>query len=82
MGTSDVQGLEAREMTHGEGVRKTNLLANWRILAVTLYIGMSLFEYGYDKGAIAGFQAMPGFLMVFGSQAPDGSWAIEVGIRP
>lgn len=82
MGTSDVQGLEAREMTHGEGVRKTNLLANWRILAVTLYIGMSLFEYGYDKGAIAGFQAMPGFLMVFGYQAPDGSWAIEVGIRP
>lgn len=27
-----------------EGVRDTSLLGNWRILLVTLYIGMSLFE--------------------------------------
>jgi hypothetical protein len=41
---------------------------------------MSLFEYGYDKGAIAGFQAMPGFLQVFGYQTATGAWAIKVGI--
>jgi hypothetical protein len=60
------------------GVRKTTLRANWRILAVTLYMGMSLFEYGFDKGAIAGFQSMPGFLKLFGYQTPGGKWAIEV----
>lgn len=61
-----------------EGVRKTGLLANWRVICITFYLGMSLFEYGYDKGAIAGFQAMPGFLKVFGYQMPDGTWGIEV----
>ncbi|KAK1751470.1 general substrate transporter [Echria macrotheca] len=58
------------------GVRKTGLWANRRILLVTLYLGISLFEYGFDKGAIAGFQAMPGFLMEFGYQTPSGKWAI------
>ncbi|KAK3323142.1 general substrate transporter [Cercophora scortea] len=59
------------------GVRKTGVRANWRILAITMYLGLSLFEYGFDKGAIAGFQAMPGFLMEFGYKTPAGKWAIE-----
>ncbi|RFU27193.1 hypothetical protein B7463_g9149, partial [Scytalidium lignicola] len=63
----------------GEGQRSTSLRANWRILAVTSYLGISLFEYGFDKGAIAGFQAMPGFLMVFGYKAPNGHWGIHAG---
>ncbi|EXJ72929.1 uncharacterized protein A1O5_04078 [Cladophialophora psammophila CBS 110553] len=62
-----------------EGVRNTSLLANWRILAVTLYMGISLFEYGFDKGAIAGFQAMPGFLQIFGYQTASGAWHIHTG---
>ncbi|SPO06551.1 related to monosaccharide transporter [Cephalotrichum gorgonifer] len=65
------------EWRTAEGVRDTSLRGNWRILLVTLYIGMSLFEYGFDKGVVAGFQAMPGFLQVFGYQTPDGSWEIE-----
>ncbi|KAK4041877.1 sugar porter family MFS transporter [Parachaetomium inaequale] len=60
-----------------QGVRDTSLRANWRIIAVTLYIGISLFEYGFDKGAIAGFQAMPGFLQVFGYQSSSGTWNIQ-----
>lgn len=61
-----------------EGVRNNSLQANWRILAVSLYMGISLFEYGFDKGATAGFQAMPGFLMVFGYEK-DGEYGIKVG---
>lgn len=61
-----------------EGVRDTSLKANWRILAMTLYMGTALFEYGFDKGAIAGFQSMPGFLQVFGYRNNAGEWAIEV----
>lgn len=69
---------EVEQQTPAQGVRDTSLRANWRILAVTLYMGMALFEYGFDKGAIAGFQSMPGFLQVFGYQTPTGKWAIDV----
>ena len=69
---------QGEQQAINRGVCKTTLRANWRILAVTLYMGMSLFEYGFDKGAIAGFQSMPGFLKVFGYQTPTGKWAIEV----
>lgn len=74
----DNESGETREW-RSVGVRNTSLLANWRIITFTLYIGMGLFEYGYDKGAIAGFQAMTGFLKVFGYQTADGTWNIEVG---
>jgi hypothetical protein len=66
------------EQRRPAGVRKASLKANWRILALTLYMGISLFEYGFDKGAIAGFQAMPGFLHVFGYQSKPGAWNIRV----
>ena len=32
------------EWRSAEGVRDTSLMGNWRILLVTLYLGMSLFE--------------------------------------
>lgn len=70
---------EVREW-RSEGLRNEGLLANWRIIAFTFYIGMGLFVYGFDKGAIAGFQAMPGFLEVFGYKKKDGTWDIEVCI--
>lgn len=74
---TDVPG-EVENQIPEEGVRDISLKANWRILAMTLYMGTALFEYGFDKGAIAGFQSMPGFLMVFGYQSSSGEWAIEV----
>ncbi|KIX96377.1 uncharacterized protein Z520_07643 [Fonsecaea multimorphosa CBS 102226] len=75
---TDVQASVELQATR-EGVRDHSIRANWRIMAVTLYMGISLFEYGFDKGAIAGFQAMPGFLQVFGYQTPAGQWAIHTG---
>lgn len=69
---------EVETQMQGEGVRDTSLKSNWRILAMTLYMGTALFEYGFDKGAIAGFQSMPGFLQVFGYKNNAGQWAIEV----
>lgn len=73
----DVRELEEIPTT---GVRNLSMRANWRIIAVTVYIGLSLFEYGFDKGAIAGFQAMPGFLQVFGYQDQKGHYQIRVGL--
>jgi hypothetical protein len=75
---SETESGEVQEW-RGEGVRNIGLLANWRILLITIYLGMPLLEYGFDRGSIAGFQAMPGFLQVFGYQTPKGTWAIEVG---
>ena len=69
---------EMEEAVPAQGVRDLSIRANWRIIAVTLYMGISLFEYGFDKGAIAGFQAMPGFLQVFGYKSASGAWNIEV----
>lgn len=73
-----VNDLPEVEEVMTQGVRKTSLRANWRILLITLYMGVSLFEYGFDKGAIAGFQAMPGFLQVFGYESKPGVWNIHV----
>lgn len=75
--TRDAESADMRERAV-DGVRDLSLLANWRVLLYTLYLGMALFVYGYDKGAIAGFQAMPGFLEVFGYKTPEGTWAIAV----
>lgn len=69
---------EVESQTQEGGVRDTSLKANWRILAMTLYMGAALFEYGFDKGAIAGFQSMPGFLQMFGYRTHSGKWAIDV----
>lgn len=33
-----------REWQNAQGVRDTSIKGNWRILLVTMYIGMSLFE--------------------------------------
>ncbi|KAI9367628.1 general substrate transporter [Aspergillus egyptiacus] len=70
---------DGEQQVVGEGHRDTSLWANRRVFAVTLYLGVSLFEYGFDKGAIAGFQAMPGFLQVFGYQTESGEWDIHAG---
>jgi SP family sugar:H+ symporter-like MFS transporter len=74
--SNTIQGEEVQTVT--EGRRDTSLKANWRVFAITLYMGIALFEYGFDKGAIAGFQAMPGFLQVFGYQTESGEWDIHV----
>lgn len=77
------------------------VLAHWRFLWVSFYVGFSMFEvslhtqysyvfevnlvliicqYGFDSGQISAFQAMAGFLQVFGYRdrgVPTG-WNIKV----
>ena len=40
--------------------------AEKRVVAICFFIALSQFQYGYDSAAVAGFQSMPGFLIVFG----------------
>jgi hypothetical protein len=40
---------EPEEHAPVQGKRDTGLIANWRILAVTLYMGVALFQYGFDS---------------------------------
>ncbi|KAL1970126.1 hypothetical protein VTN77DRAFT_6531 [Rasamsonia byssochlamydoides] len=50
--------------------RNTPLLANWKCLLICAVMSMANCQYGFDTAAIAGFQAMVGFLEVFGYRDP------------
>ena len=55
-------------MEHKSNV-KTQLAGIWaekRVVGLCFFIALSQFQYGYDSAAVAGFQSMPGFLIVFG----------------
>lgn len=43
---------------------------NRKILLVACFVNFAALEYGLDSGAVNGFQAMPGFLAVFGYHNP------------
>ncbi|EMR68716.1 putative general alpha-glucoside permease protein [Eutypa lata UCREL1] len=44
---------------------------HWRCFLACGLIILSPFQYGIDFGLIGGLQAMPGFLKIFGHEAPD-----------
>ncbi|KAK3403263.1 general substrate transporter [Sordaria brevicollis] len=44
--------------------------AEKRIIAISFFITLAYFQYGYDSAAIAGFQSMRGFLMIYGHVDP------------
>jgi len=49
--------------------RKGRLTTFWeerRVIFICFLIGFAQFQYGYDSAAVAGFQAMAGFLRIFG----------------
>lgn len=52
------------------GERDESYKAHLRFLWVTGLVGCGLLEYGFDQGIIGSFQAMKGFLMVFGYEDP------------
>jgi len=52
------------------GKRDDSVKAHFRFLWVTVLVGCALLEYGFDKGIVGSFQAMVGFLKVFGYQDP------------
>ncbi|KAF4443394.1 hypothetical protein F53441_11443 [Fusarium austroafricanum] len=47
-----------------------SLWSEKRLIAICFFIALAQFQYGYDSAAIAGFQSMPGFLIVFGYADP------------
>ncbi|KAM7203025.1 General substrate transporter [Rhypophila sp. PSN 637] len=71
--------------------RNTHLLANYKCILICAAMALASCQYGFDSAAIAGFQAMPGFLRVFGYYDPNlspssssgntttggGGWAVE-----
>lgn len=44
----------------------TTFLEEWRVISICLVVALAHFQYGYDAAAVSGFQAMPGFLQVYG----------------
>jgi hypothetical protein len=50
--------------------RLTPIAANWKCIIICLFVSMANCQYGFDTNALAGFQAMIGFLKVFGQRDP------------
>jgi hypothetical protein len=53
-----------------------------RILVICSLMVWGGFQYGFDNSAIAGFQAMPGFLAVFGYAAPELPLGWNISVSP
>ncbi|KAK4234523.1 hypothetical protein C8A03DRAFT_18589 [Achaetomium macrosporum] len=62
---------------------KNTLLANKRIILLSLLLALGQFQYGYDSAAIAGFQSMPGFLRIYGyaDAANPLGWNISTDVQ-
>ncbi|KAH8886061.1 MFS transporter [Thozetella sp. PMI_491] len=60
--------------------RNTPLKANWKCILMCVIMSTSYFQYSFDANMISGFQAMTGFLKVFGYQDPRSAtgWNIDV----
>ena len=59
--------------------RNTPILANWKCILICLLVSLANCQYGFDTNALAGLQAMVGFLEVFGSKDPASptGWGIH-----
>ncbi|KAH6638432.1 general substrate transporter [Boeremia exigua] len=51
-------------------LKETSLWANRKCLAICAIVSIANMQYGIDTAAVGGFQAMPGFLKVFGFEDP------------
>ncbi|KAK2794395.1 hypothetical protein FQN51_000837 [Onygenales sp. PD_10] len=61
------------------GRRDLGLWENRRFIVLVVAAGLGCLEYGYDQGMSSGFQAMPGFLMVFGYHDEVAGWNMHTG---
>jgi len=53
------------------GLPQGTVAENWKCFVLCLLVSIATFQYGFDTGIINGFQAMQGFLRVFG--VPSGN---------
>ncbi|KAK5023499.1 hypothetical protein LTS07_009374 [Exophiala sideris] len=60
------------------GITRASWWDNKKMISITIFIYLASLSYSIDTGIINGFQAMPGFLMVFGY--PDPALPIGFGI--
>ncbi|KAF2453478.1 general substrate transporter [Lineolata rhizophorae] len=51
--------------------KELTIRENWKCFVACSIIILAPFQYGLDFGMIGGLQAMPGFLKVFGHEAPE-----------
>ncbi|KAJ9613280.1 hypothetical protein H2200_003222 [Cladophialophora chaetospira] len=59
--------------------RKTPIKANLKCLLICLAVSMANCQYGFDTATVGGFQAMIGFLEIFGYENPESKtgWSIH-----
>ena len=59
--------------------RVTPLKDNWGCVLICLAVSMANCQYGYDTASVGGFQAMVGFLQIFGHRNPESGtgWSIR-----
>ncbi|KAK0636373.1 MFS transporter [Bombardia bombarda] len=62
--------------------RNTPLLSNYKCILICVAMALANFQYGFDASALAGFQAMPGFLRVFGYPDPTARSGWNIATRP
>ncbi|GAA6036180.1 hypothetical protein JCM8097_006819 [Rhodosporidiobolus ruineniae] len=59
------------------GVPQTSFWENRRSFVLALLVAVGCFQYNLDTTIINGFQAMQGFLKVYGDPTPSGKYKIE-----
>lgn len=59
-------------------IPESSVRANWKCMVFTCIVAVANMQYGFDTAIVGGFQAMPGFLKVFGF--PDKTARIGYGI--
>lgn len=70
-------------MFSGQGqqrkARETPFASNWKCVVICIAMSLANCQYGYDTATVAGFQAMVGFLKVYGFEDPTSArgWNIE-----
>ena len=59
---------------------ETSLWSNRKCLFICCVVAIANLQYGFDNAAVGAFQAMPGFLRVFGYEDPESTtgWGIDV----
>ncbi|KIX10426.1 uncharacterized protein Z518_01508 [Rhinocladiella mackenziei CBS 650.93] len=62
--------------------RVTHLKDNWKCVLICLAIAMANCQYGFDTATIAGFQAMVGFLEIFGYRDPTRELGWNIKTKP
>ncbi|KAH8898375.1 general substrate transporter [Thozetella sp. PMI_491] len=58
---------------------QTSLWANWKCVLICCLVAMANLGYGIDIGVMSSFQAMPGFLIVFGYPDPRRPGVYAIG---